>query len=301
MKTRIFAEVRKIRVDVREIEQGETCGAMNDEEIKQLLHLRADSRSRRRFRCPDETTLAAYFDQQLGTKARQALESHAAGCDSCLETLAFLTQSVDWTDSNEMPGYLVARARALVTAKASPVWSWRWPVTTAATACILLAVVFIYLNSRVQQQIGPLDTPLIAQNNPSANPVITPDFTTPQPAPSRPITKPNLNRGETPSVRGSEKSELTPVLVFPREGSVLRRGDLKFNWRPIVDATYYKVRLVSADGSSKLEKDTTELTLPVDDQLELQDGASYYVTVFAYRSDGSFTRSDIRRFRLIKD
>ena len=277
------------------------AGAMNDEEIKQLLHLRADSRSRRGFRCPNETSLAAYIDQQLGTKARQTVENHASGCDSCLEILAFLTKSADWSDSSEMPGYLVTRARTLVTAKSSPVWSWRWPVTTAAAACILLAVIFIFLNSRVQQPIGPLDPPLIAQNNPPAVPVITPNVTIPQPEPSRPITKPNLNREETPSVRGSEKSELTPVLVFPREGSVLRRGDLKFSWRPIVDATYYKVRLVSADGSSKLEEDTTELTLMVDDQVELQDGASYYVTVFAYRSDGSSTRSDIRRFRLIKD
>jgi hypothetical protein len=273
---------------------------MNDEEIKRLLHVHGDSRSRRGFRCPDETTLAAYFDQQLGTKARQALENHAAGCDSCLETLAFLTQSADWTQSNEMPGYLVTRARNLVKANSSIGWSWRWPVTTAAAACILLAVVFIYLNSRVQQPIGPLDTPLIAQNNPPATPVITPGFTTPQPGPDRPIAKPNVNREATPSVRGS-KTELKPILVFPREGAELRRENLKFDWRPIADTAYYKVRLVSAEGSSKLEKDTTDLSLKVDAQLELQDGQNYYVTVFAYRSDGSFTRSDIRRFRLIKD
>ena len=273
---------------------------MDDEEIKQVLRSHSHSQGASGFSCPDETQLAAYVDQQLGAKRRQALERHASRCDYCLETIAFLSQSADWTDSNEIPGYLVTRARALVKGQPSKSWIWRWAFAPAAAACILLAVALLYFGSRVRQPNSPSDAPLIAQNNQPSVPVTAPDVATLQPGPSHAVTKPNLNRGTTASVRGSE-SELKPVLVFPREGAVLHRQDLRFEWKPIEGAAYYTVRLVTADGSTKLEKDTKQLSLTVDDQVELHAGGIYYVTIFAYRNDGSLTKSEIMKFRLTED
>lgn len=270
---------------------------MDEEEIKQVLRSHQYSNGRRGFACPDETEVAAYVDQQLKAKPRKALERHFSGCDSCLQTIAFLTQAADWKASDAMPAYLVTRARTLINVNSRPVWSWRWPIATAAAACVLLVTSLVYLRVGEQQQIAPVE--LIAQNQPPVS-VGSPQFSPPQPLPSRPVTKHNANRGDTPSVRGTQ-SEPKPNLLFPQEGSLLRRDQLEFRWRPVQDAVYYTVRVVTSEGSLKFEKETKEPALKLGSEIELQTSATYYVTVVAHHQEGRFTKSEIIKFRLARD
>ena len=276
---------------------------MDEKQIQQILksQRRADPRST--FGCPEDSMLASYVDGQLTGNQRTAFERHVSDCQSCLAAIAFLTRSAEW-DSKEVPPYLIARARALVTEKPATVWRWRWAMATAAAACLLLALSFIIFRSRTQPPA--VDGPLVAKNQETVESVVspptveTPRVESPRPAPTRSITKPNLNAQEAPASRGTE-DQLKPRLVFPREGSVVRRDQLLFRWQPAADVAFYTIRLAAMDGSLMKEIETKESTLKLSDEVQLRDDAKYYVTVVAHRSDGRETKSEIVSFRLIKD
>jgi len=127
-----------------------------------------------------------------------------------------------------------------------------------------------------------------------------PTLERPRPLPTRYVTKPNSNGNDSAVARGPH-DEFKPRLLFPSEGSSVRRNELVFRWEPAADAVFYKVRLVTMDGSLIREIETKEPTLKLGDDVELRDNAKYYVTVVAHRSDGLQTESVIVGFRLIKD
>lgn len=272
---------------------------MDEEQIREVLQPHRHSDGRRKFRCPDENDLAAYVDGQLAANARTSLEGHASSCDACLESLAFLARSAEWSDSSHIPAYLLARARGLVTEKPAS-WRWRWALATAAAACVLLAITFVVLKSRVQQPQPQIDAPLIAQNRQPSTAEVNPTVEPPRPVPTRSVAKANLKQGDVPSVRSSE-SQPKVRLLFPREGSELRRNELKFRWEPVTDAVLYKVRLAAADGSLMMQKESKEPSLMLADDVVLQKDAMYYVTVVAQMGDGRALKYEIRSFRLAKE
>lgn len=274
---------------------------MDEEQIRQLLQSHRRSGGRPGFRCPDEQRLAAYVDGKLVGNERTSFEKHVSACDSCLDAIAFLARSAEWPEADQVPAYLVARERALAAEKSVAIWRWKWAVATAAAACAVLAITFIVWNSRIRETAAPAEGSLIAQNQqPTPLVIVTPAAEQPGPLPTRSVTKPNLNRGETPSVRGDD-SEVRPVLLFPREDSVVRREELEFRWLPGAGAVSYELRLAAADGSLKFARETKDLRLKLGDEVELQDDAHYYVTIVAQSSDGRFTRSEIVSFRLAKN
>lgn len=277
---------------------------MDEKQIQQILKSRRRADPRSIFGCPEENLLASYVDGKLTGNQRTVFERHVSDCQSCLAAIAFVTRSAEW-DSKEVPPYLIARARALVIEKPATVWRWRWATAMAAAACLVLALSFVTLRSRMQQPAGSVDGSLVAQNQQTPRAVVIPPIVEtprvePRPAPTRSVTKPNLNGREAPASRGTE-DELKPRLVFPREGSVVRRDQLLFRWQPAADVVFYTIRLAAMDGSLMKEIETKESTLKLSDEVQLRDDAKYYVTVVAHRSDGRETTSEIVSFRLIKD
>jgi len=275
---------------------------MDEKQIQQILKSQRRADPRATFGCPEDNMLASYVDGQLTGNRRTAFERHVSDCQSCLAAIAFLTRSAEW-DSKEVPPYLIARARALVTEKPATVWRWRWAVATAA-ACLLLALSFVLLRSR-QQPVGLVDGPLVARNQETTEAVSTPivkppTVEPPRPLPTRSVTKPNLNGQEAPASRGSD-DELKPRLVFPRNGSEVRRNQLLFRWQPAADAVSYTIRIAAMDGTLMKEIETKEPTLKLSNDVQLQEDSKYYVTVVAHRSDGRETTSEIVSFRITKN
>ena len=273
---------------------------MDEQLLKQLLQSR--SNPRRGLSCPDENQLAAYVEGQLTGKARSQFEQHLSSCESCLDTIAFLARSSESSESEPVPVYLVARARGLVREKRSG-WRWEWAVATAAAACVLLALSLIIFKSRMQQPTS-VDGPLIAQNaerSPAA--VNTPTPEPARPVPTRSAVRTEMNRGQTPSVRGESRSEgeVKPTLLFPHEGSVVSRRELDCRWQAIPDAQFYTVRVSALDGSLMLEQETKELRLKLNEDGQLKNDASYYVKVVAHLSDGRSIESELVKFRIAKD
>ena len=58
-------------------------------------NVRGRGLSRRTWRCPDDTRLAAYSEHRLAEKTMHRIERHIADCERCTLQLAFLIKAED--------------------------------------------------------------------------------------------------------------------------------------------------------------------------------------------------------------
>lgn len=275
---------------------------MEDTEIKKLLQVQSGQAGRRGWRCPDEIQLAAYVAQRLSSSARTSIEAHVADCDFCLSQVAFLTQSADWANSEEVPAQLLSGARKLVTRKPSKVINsgWRWAAATAAVACFALLFVLVALQLRKHQSVSTT-SPLVAQQT-SPELVASPQITVAPPAlrlePSQPVQTPKAKSTQTPVVRSKTAEDLLPKLISPRDGAVVRREDLEFRWEPVSDAIFYEVRVMSAEGDLVFEGQTEDTRLKLGSTAPLVPGTKYFVVARAHLRQGKAAKSSLVSFRL---
>lgn len=282
---------------------------MDEKEIQRLLAQRGDKPSRRGWRCPDETRIAAYADGRLGGAARSSVEAHVADCDHCRAQVAFLVRAAESPADVAVPAQLISRARSLVTEKPreSGFRGWRW-AATAAVACLILTVglTLVLKFGRPEAAQAP---ELIAQSREQGAPPAPPislATQTPAPAAATPpvpaaradTPRPKTERTPAPATRKPSANPLLPELLSPRDGAVLRRGGLEFRWRPVGEAVFYEVSLMSAAGDLVFQTQTAEtrLTLPAD--VALASGAKYFVWVRAHLRQGKTSKSDLVSFRL---
>jgi hypothetical protein len=276
---------------------------MEDGEIKKLLQAQP-GQAERRWRCPDETKLAAYVSQRLSGSARNSVEAHVADCDFCLGQVAFLTQSADWVSAEAVPTQLMSRARKLVTsAPRKPInLGWRGAVSAAAVACFALAFVLLALQLRKQPSVFPTTGPFIAQASPQ--PVASPQITVAPPALSlestRPVPTPKLRSTQTPMVRGATVAELIPKLISPRDGAVIRRENLEFRWEPVSEAISYEVQIMSAEGDVVFAGQTENTILKPGSTAPLVPGMKYFATIRAHLRQGKAAKSSLVSFKLAK-
>ena len=275
---------------------------MDEDDLKDLLRGQKSRSGRRGWRCPNETKLAAYVDRQLDGVARQSLEAHLAGCDYCLGQVSFMVQSADWTSAAEVPASMLARARNFVPRKEASAtkWRWQWAAATAATACVVLLVALIAIY--FHRQTGPTSNePLIAQQERDmvAPKPTTPTIPLPRPAPTSSTQKPRVAEPSPPALRGGGR-ELLPTVTSPRNGAILRRGELQFRWKPLADAEYYEIRVVTAEGDPVFESKTEDTHLGVGNDVQLHAGAKYFVSVRAHLREGKTTKSRLVSFRIVE-
>src|SRR5687767_13211552 len=166
-----------------------------DMNIKQLLKLQRRESLRRGWRCPDEAELAAYVAGPVSSSNREFIEAHIADCDFCLGQVAFLTQSAEWNNADEVPANLISKARDLVARKPDQIsrWNWRWAATATAFACLALLAVVIALQLRQGSVTRPDDSFVARETSPAPLPsatITTPSPERPQAAAPLPKTKP---------------------------------------------------------------------------------------------------------------
>lgn len=275
---------------------------MDDTEIKRLLQVQSSPTRRRGWRCPDEIQLAAYVARRLSSSARNSIEAHVADCDFCLSQVAFLTQSADWANSVEVPARLLSGARNLVARRPSGVlnWGWRWAATTAAVACFALLFSVIVLRLRSQESGSTTSGPLVAQQN-QPQPVTSPQISVAPPAvrlePRQPVQTPKGKSTGTPAVRSEATENLLPKLISPRNGAVVRREDLEFRWKPVSDAIFYEVRVMSAEGDLIFVEQTEDTRLKLGSTERLLPGTKYFVVARAHLRQGKAAKSSVVSFR----
>jgi hypothetical protein len=87
-------------------------------------------------------------------------------------------------------------------------------------------------------------------------------------------------------------------VILPRDGATLRRSELKFRWQPLADAEFYEIRVVTAEGDLVFEGKTEDTNLGIGNDVQLEAGAKYFVSVRAYLRQGKTAKSNIVSFRI---
>ena len=272
-----------------------------ESEIKKLLGVQKQTGERGQH-CPDEIQLAAFVAKRLDRAAHDAVEFHLADCDFCLSQLAFLTQSEDAKNVDQVPFPLLARARGIRETKPkSPVnWGWRWAGPVAALACLVLLVVVVVVRLRNREANSP-GSSLIAQRT-EPQPIRPPEVTPPppavrsEPAPQTQAPKPKSERPD--EVRRTTSQGVIPRLLAPQEGAVIERKDLELRWQPVTDAMFYEVRVMSTAGEVVLVEQTERTSLKPEAAASLMPGTKYFVVVSAHLRQGKTEKSDAISFRI---
>jgi hypothetical protein len=273
-----------------------------ESEIKKLLGVQKQSGARGR-NCPDETQLAAFLAKRLDRSAHAAVEFHLADCDFCLSQLAFLTQSDDAENLDQVPFPLLSRARGIVAKAPKPAvnWGWRWAAPLAAVVCLILLAVIVVLQLR-RRETASLSGPLIAQQNqplPINSPEIVSAPRAPLPSETGPLTAaPRTQPNRSAQVRSNSSEALIPKVLAPQEGASIRAKDLELRWQPVADALFYEVRLLSGPGDIVLSQQTENTSLKPGTGAALVPGTKYFVVVSAHLRQGKTQKSTVVSFRL---
>ncbi len=273
---------------------------MVEKDLKELLRSQKSQPVRRGRRCPDDMQLAAYVDNRLLGSSRDFVEKHLADCELCLSQISFLVHAADRTDFEEVPTSVLRRARDLVPRKSGRItaWGWRWAAASAAAACLVLLVTFIALRFRTRRPVNTPSEPLIAQQHqPDIVPVPRTSPAIPRPAPTHSTEKPRSVEAVAPVTRREGQGQLLTV-VFPRNRTTLRRSELDVRWQPFADTVFYDIRVVTAAGDLVLESKTEETHLRIADDIRLQPGANYFVSIRAHLRQGMTVKSGIVSFRI---
>ena len=220
--------------------------------------------------CPDEQQLAAYADRQLIGDERHAVERHLAKCDTCAEQVGFLVSAVPG-QLEPVPDELLRKAVALGKREGKGAFaSWK-PIGVGAFALLLLVAGLSWQlienrsvrNGAFSKGSTPEQPPVVAQNHLS-NPKSSPD------------------RDE---VRGSGDAESR--FLSPLPGSVVAPASLVFRWKPVTDAQFYEVELVSDDGSVIWEQRAQSASVPLPTSVHLVKGKTYFVRLRVHSVRGS--------------
>lgn len=256
------------------------------------------------WRCPDETTLAAYVDRQLDATAINTLERHLAGCSSCLTQVSFLVKTEDNEGLTPVPASVLARTRKLVGERHSPLKPYRtlgW-ATAGAIACLLLVGIFTV----IRQGLAP--TPVdeyvarnepIVQAPPVAPPPAQPPVSTPKTDPpvAPPVLESTTKRPSKSAVRSNDTAPtVSPAIIFPAKRTVVNPGELILRWKAVSDAVFYEVSVMNKDGDQVFNVRTQQTELKP--AIKLSPGEKYFVQISAALHEGKTVKSNLVSFRV---
>ncbi len=246
--------------------------------LKELLPdrwIQHRTQERRGSRCPDETVLAAYAE---GIQAgRLALESHLAECLSCRKQVAFLAQEDASASTNDVPQWLLARARELVperSSSAKPLW---WAAAATVTACLVFAFTLPMRELTLPLSFRAPGVPAMQESSAS---------------------KPRRDTARAPELRARTRPSRSPDLVRPSEGATVSGDGVEFRWRPMRESLFYEVQLTSLDGELiwKERTGTTHVRLP--NSVSLRPGERYFVWVVAHMREGNAVKARAVSFKV---
>ena len=233
-----------------------------------------ERREKPTWRCPGEHRLAAYADSRLAGAEKDRLEEHLAGCDYCLDQVAFLSRMRDTRPPEEVPAALLARVLEPEVQAAVRWPAWSWAAAGAAAVFVIAVTLWVQQPGRQAPPIAP----------PGA--VVRPPVATPSPTESEP-----------PATRQVPAAAL-PEVLSPRQGSVAAPGGVEIRWTDVPRSLYYEVQLTTDEGSLVWEgrSELSSLRLPAG--VSLLPGRTYYVSVRAYLPEGKSLKSPVVGFQV---
>jgi len=229
----------------------------------------------RGWTCPDDLTIAAYVDNVLSQTRKARVELHLSKCERCR---VIVTDVVKLQRELELPlppselGRIPVQLAPAVSARSRWIWA---PAAAMALIVLITAIISLVLEP---QKLLVASLPL-----PSA----------PKIAKAEPLT--SRNRPAPEILRKRQLSEALPVILFPRQDSIVVGDHLEFNWKPVSHSRYYEISVVTSDGDLLWEGQTEKSVLHLPSEVVLKRG-SYFVWVMAYLADGRVAKSSPVRF-----
>jgi len=225
----------------------------DNQKLLDLLQLQAAPVGEKTPFCPDDETIASFFEGHLPQPRRELVTRHVSDCRYCRGRLGMIRRlqdsRADWVVSEEFKARAkqVAGSRARGRWKQAPIW--------AAAATILLAVgVWI---------------------DPSNDP-------------SNPTTETTTNIRERRSI---DTSAFEPRILSPVEGSSVEVSGLQIRWTQVAGSLHYELFIVTDTGDLLLHERTEDTQWQAIAPLPLKLGQEYYVRVEAYLEDASIVSS----------
>lgn len=247
--------------------------------LNRIFRSGTGSRTKRGWRCPDETELAAFIDAQVSSKAGERVRHHLADCRYCRDQVAAVVRLQSGAEvPSDVPPGLLARARALAETKergqAMPALRWGAVAAVAASIAVVVAVTY-------RQPPSPPTLPLV------------------QPAP-RLTVSPALPpvAAEPPTVRNLQNVAAAPELLYPRDGGVVPSTGIEFRWKHVPTALSYDVRVVTDDGNVVWEGRAEDSQIVLPSSIHLTPGESFYVRVSANLPEGKTVTARVVGFKV---
>lgn len=243
--------------------------AVDERTLIRYLRTRSKTGEGRRWRCLDESQIAAYIDGQLEASERERIKAHLPDCNFCLDQVAFAAGIEKAKLPDGAPASLLSRARDLAGSRSRVALIPVWGRVAAAAAVACLAVVVTVSVRRSHLPPGPSSGPSVET---SSGP----------PAPTH-------SSSAASAVRGGAENALT--VVFPASDSVVQRKNLQLRWGAVSGALYYDISLMTADGNLVWEGKADGSSLTVPPNVKLEAGHKYYLMVRADLPEGKTVES----------
>lgn len=248
---------------------------MADENFPAMGGKTSENPSSRRWTCPDDQTIAEYVDGALRENRKARVEFHLAKCARCRLIVADVVKLQREVEL-PIPPLEIARRPVQLATKIFARSGWIWAPAGAVAVIVLLTTTISLL--REPQHLLVLSPP------PPSAPMI---------AKAEPLTSRNTPLHEI--LREPQRSEAFPVILSPRQDSIVGRESLEFNWKPISRSRYYEISVVTSEGDLLWEEQTEKSALHLPSDIVLKRG-SYFVWITAYLFDGRVARSSPVRF-----
>ncbi len=221
---------------------------MNKKTAAELLTLQGAPLGERTRFCPDDETIAAWFEARLENVRQESLRGHLADCGYCRGRLGMLARLRNDDPLPRVASDVIAGAKRLASGTAR---TRRWAPAWAAAAVAAIA-------------FGVLTFQSVMLNPP-----------------------PVAVEGEAPQVRGIEVDVAAPRILSPAADSVVEPGALEFRWSPVAGSLYYELFVLSDAGDLLVHERVDDTRWRAPSALGLEPGAEYYVHVEArFQDDG---------------
>jgi putative zinc finger protein len=214
----------------------------------------SDGSDRQTWRCPDESTLAAFVDNRLGLRRRARVERHLADCGACRRLIAIQAQLDNAPEAAPLPADVLARARQLPSNRGRSFGVlWRWPTIGGATAVAAMLLLVLYGGA----------------HRSSTTPITAPPDT---------------------AVRGIA-DDAGPRLLAPAADEVVEASRLEVRWTAVPSAVSYEVRITTDEGDPVWSgrESASETRLPAG--VSFSPGRRYFAWVTAHLPGNRTLRS----------
>jgi hypothetical protein len=242
---------------------------------------------RTRF-CPDDASIAEYFEGLGDEREADGLTHHLSGCGYCQHRIGMMARIDGEADKTELPEHLVAMAKQMVGRNLQPgSTSVTAPRDTRqlsgvgrrvpmwATAAVMVLVLTIVL-----------ERPELS----SPEAIGAPDQDIPD---SRPDTDQPMRQ-----LRSVSNEVQGPRVLSPERGRMVDPSSLTVRWTTVEGTLYYDFYLLSDAGDLLVKERLTATQWSSGQPFELKPGAEYFIRVDSFLPDGNTVSSEHVDFKV---